>query len=58
MNRRDFIQTATASAFSFAATVGATELRAEEKKKTPVAAEAGLIVEWPSIADRIVEEMR
>jgi len=32
--------------------------RAEEKKKTPVAADAGLIVEWPSIADRIVEEIR
>ncbi|HEX9219640.1 MAG TPA: hypothetical protein VF858_04100 [Gemmatimonadaceae bacterium] len=32
--------------------------RAEEKKKTPVAADAGLIAEWPNIADRIIEEMR
>jgi hypothetical protein len=32
--------------------------RAEEKKKTPVGAAAGLIVEWPDIADRIIEEVR
>ena len=33
--------------------------RVEEKKKmTPVAADAGLIAEWPNIADRIIEEMR
>jgi len=31
---------------------------ATEKKKTPVAADAGVIVEWPSIADRMIEEMR
>ncbi len=29
-----------------------------EKKKTPIAPEAGLIVEWPNIADRMIEEMR
>ena len=29
-----------------------------EKKKTPVAPDAGLIVEWPNIADRMIEEMR
>ena len=31
---------------------------ATEKKKTPVVAEAGVIVEWPSVADRMIEEMR
>jgi hypothetical protein len=31
---------------------------AEEKKKTPVSADAGLIVEWPNIADRMIEEVR
>jgi hypothetical protein len=30
----------------------------EEKKKTPVTPDAGLIVEWPNIADRIIEEIR
>lgn len=32
----------------------------EEKKKlrTPVTADAGLIVEWPNIADRMIEEVR
>jgi len=29
----------------------------EEKRKTPAAADAGLILEWPNIADRIIEEM-
>ncbi len=29
-----------------------------EKKKTPVTGEAGLIVEWPNIADRMIEEVR
>lgn len=30
-----------------------------EKKKlrTPIVAEAGVIVEWPTIADRMIEEM-
>ena len=31
---------------------------ATEKKKTPVVADAGVIVEWPNIADRMIEEMR
>jgi hypothetical protein len=30
----------------------------QEKKKTPVAADAGLIQEWPNIADRMIEEVR
>jgi hypothetical protein len=29
-----------------------------ERKKTPVAPDAGLILEWPNIADRMIEEMR
>jgi hypothetical protein len=28
-----------------------------EKRKTPAAADAGLILEWPNIADRMIEEM-
>ena len=31
---------------------------AEEKKRTPVTADAGLILEWPNIADRMIEEVR
>ena len=31
---------------------------AEEKKKTPVPQDAGVILEWPNIADRMIEEMR
>jgi len=31
---------------------------ATEKKKTPVVADAGVIVEWPNVADRMIEEMR
>jgi hypothetical protein len=27
-------------------------------KKTPVAGDAGVIVEWPSIPDRMIEDMR
>jgi hypothetical protein len=27
-------------------------------KKTPVAADGGVIAEWPNIADRMIEEMR
>ncbi len=30
----------------------------QEKKKTPIVADAGVIVEWPTIADRLIEEMR
>lgn len=29
-----------------------------ERKKTPAVPDAGLIVEWPYIADRMIEEMR
>lgn len=29
-----------------------------EKKKTPIVADSGVIVEWPTIADRMIEEMR
>ena len=32
--------------------------RPVEKKKTPVAADAGQILEWPNIADRMIEEVR
>ncbi|HYU54227.1 MAG TPA: hypothetical protein VEK37_14845 [Gemmatimonadaceae bacterium] len=31
---------------------------AEKKKKTPMTADAGLIPEWPNIADRMIEEVR
>ena len=31
---------------------------AEERKKTPIAPDPGVIVEWPNIADRMIEEMR
>jgi hypothetical protein len=30
----------------------------EERKKTPPVPEAGVIVDWPNIADRMIEEMR
>jgi hypothetical protein len=30
----------------------------EEKKKTPAPTDAGLIAEWPNIADRMIEEVR
>jgi hypothetical protein len=29
-----------------------------ERKKTPAVPDAGLIVEWPNIADRMIEEIR
>ena len=32
--------------------------RAVEKKKTPMAAGSGVIVEWPNVAERMIEEMR
>jgi len=32
--------------------------RPEERKKTPAVPDAGLIVDWPNIADRMIEEMR
>lgn len=31
---------------------------AKEKKKTPALLDAGVILEWPTIADRIIEEIR
>jgi hypothetical protein len=30
----------------------------EERKKTPAVPEAGVIVDWPNIAERMIEEMR
>jgi hypothetical protein len=30
----------------------------EERKKTPSPPDAGVIVDWPNIADRMIEEMR
>ena len=30
----------------------------EERKKTPAVLEAGVIVDWPNVADRMIEEMR
>lgn len=30
----------------------------EERKKTPAAPDAGVIADWPNIADRMIEEMR
>jgi hypothetical protein len=35
-----------------------TPAAGEVRKKTPIAADAGLIVEWPSVVDRIIEEVR
>ena len=36
----------------------APQAASPEKKKTPVVADGGVIVEWPNIADRMIEEMR
>lgn len=35
-----------------------TPAAGEVRKKTPAAADAGIIVEWPNIVDRMIEEMR
>ena len=35
-----------------------TPVAGEVRKKTPATADAGLIAEWPSIVDRMIEEMR
>ena len=35
-----------------------TPVAGEARKKTPIAADAGLIVEWPNVVDRIIEEIR
>ena len=32
--------------------------KAVDKKKTPVVAGSGVIVEWPNVADRMIEEIR
>jgi hypothetical protein len=32
--------------------------QSEERKKTPAVPEAGVVVDWPNIADRMIEEMR
>jgi hypothetical protein len=32
--------------------------KAVEKKKTPIVAGTGVIVEWPNVAERMIEEMR
>lgn len=31
---------------------------AEERKKTPAPLDAGVIADWPNIADRMIEEVR
>ena len=36
----------------------ATATPTPERKKTPIGADGGAIIEWPSIADRMIEEMR
>jgi hypothetical protein len=38
--------------------VKATPSAGEPRKKTPAAADAGIITEWPSIVDRMIEEVR
>ena len=35
-----------------------TPAAGEVRKKTPIAADAGLIVEWPNVVDRMIEEIR
>jgi len=41
------------------ATPAATSPNTEKKKlRTPAVADAGVIVEWPNVADRVIEEMR
>ena len=35
-----------------------TPVAAEERRKTPAVTDAGVIVEWPNIADRLIEEIR
>jgi hypothetical protein len=36
----------------------ATPPATEKKLRTPKAADAGVIAEWPNVADRMIEEMR
>ena len=35
-----------------------TPVVAAERKKTPATTDSGIIVEWPNIADRLIEEVR
>ena len=35
-----------------------TPVVAAERKKTPATTDSGVIVEWPNIADRLIEEVR
>lgn len=41
-----------------AAAKEAKATKENEKKKTPAPLDAGVIVEWPTIADRMIEEIR
>jgi hypothetical protein len=36
----------------------APRVQPETRKKTPAAADAGLILEWENVADRMIEDMR
>lgn len=38
--------------------LGAARVQPETRKKTPAAADAGLILEWENVADRMIEDMR
>jgi hypothetical protein len=36
----------------------ATPVATEKKLRTPTTVDAGVIAEWPNVADRLIEEMR
>jgi hypothetical protein len=38
--------------------VAAPKAQAEARKKTPAAPDAGIILEWENVADRMIEDMR
>ena len=38
--------------------VAAPKTQPETRKKTPAARDAGLILEWENVADRMIEDMR
>jgi hypothetical protein len=38
--------------------VAAPKVQPESRKKTPAAPDAGLILEWENVADRMIEDMR
>jgi hypothetical protein len=40
------------------ATEGKAKALPEQPRRTPAPVDAGLIAEWPNIADRMIEEMR